>query len=168
MGNLASARQQLRAERKEAQLQVEMLDQAISVIESLTGSGAVRQANQPTRIISQASRRKITEWKWDYNHVGPHSALRYMTRWNPQLRGRQASTLPEWGKGHLPATLPGEQKLEKVSLSAWPWWVEPSRFSCRIECETPTGAPVSPAHKTVNRRLSLNEGDSTNKEINGS
>jgi hypothetical protein len=59
MGNLSSALQQLRAERKQAQSHVEKLDQAISVIESLNGSGTFRQAVQPTRIISQASRRKM-------------------------------------------------------------------------------------------------------------
>jgi hypothetical protein len=48
MGNLSSALQQLRAERKQAQSHVEKLDTAISVIESLNGSGRVRQANQPT------------------------------------------------------------------------------------------------------------------------
>lgn len=61
MGNLAGALQQLRAERKQVQLQVEKLDQAISVIESLNGFGTVQQANQPTRIISQASRRKMAQ-----------------------------------------------------------------------------------------------------------
>jgi hypothetical protein len=59
MGNLSSALQQLRAERKQTQARVESIDQAISVIESLNGSGTVPQANQPTRIISQASRRKM-------------------------------------------------------------------------------------------------------------
>jgi hypothetical protein len=59
MGNLGSALQQLRAERKQAQLHVEKLDQAISVIESLNGSGTFGQTNQPTRIISAASRRKM-------------------------------------------------------------------------------------------------------------
>jgi hypothetical protein len=59
MGNLSGALQQLRAERKQAQLHVEKLDQAISVIESLNGSGTFGQANQPTRIISAASRRKM-------------------------------------------------------------------------------------------------------------
>ena len=59
MGNLNNALQELRAERKQAQLQVEKLDQAISVIESLNGLGTLRQANQPSRIISKASRRKI-------------------------------------------------------------------------------------------------------------
>lgn len=61
MGNLSSALQQLRTERKQAQSRVEKLDQAISVIESLNGSGTVRQANQPTRVISQASRRKMAQ-----------------------------------------------------------------------------------------------------------
>jgi hypothetical protein len=61
MGNLTNALQQLRAERREAQLQVEKLDQAISVIESLNGSGTFGKANQPTRVISAASRRKMAQ-----------------------------------------------------------------------------------------------------------
>ena len=59
MGNLSSALQQLRVERNQAQARVESIEQAISVIESLNGSGAVPQANQPSRIISAASRRKM-------------------------------------------------------------------------------------------------------------
>ena len=59
MGNLSSALQQLRVERKQAQARVESIDQAISVIESLNGSGTFGQTNQPTRIISAASRRKM-------------------------------------------------------------------------------------------------------------
>ena len=59
MGTLSNALQQLRQERKQKQSQVEKLDQAISVIESLNGAGAVRQAIQPTRVISAASRRKM-------------------------------------------------------------------------------------------------------------
>jgi hypothetical protein len=59
MGNLSSALQQLRAERKRAQSHVEKLDQAITVIESLNGSGTFGQTNQPTRIISKASRLKM-------------------------------------------------------------------------------------------------------------
>jgi hypothetical protein len=56
MGNLSGALQQLRAERKQAQSHVETLDQAISVIESLNGTGT---ASQPSRVISAASRRKM-------------------------------------------------------------------------------------------------------------
>jgi hypothetical protein len=59
MGNLTSALQQLREERKQAQSHLEKLDQAISVIESLNGPRMVQQANQPTRVISAASRRRM-------------------------------------------------------------------------------------------------------------
>ena len=59
MGNLDNALQQLREERKQAQLRVEKLYQAISVIESLNGSGASRKGTRPTRIVSAASRRKM-------------------------------------------------------------------------------------------------------------
>jgi hypothetical protein len=52
MGNLGNALQQLRDERKQMQSQVEKLDRAISVIESLNGSVTTRNANQPNRIIS--------------------------------------------------------------------------------------------------------------------
>ena len=57
MGNLTSALQQLRAERKQAQSRVEKLDQAISVIESLNGSGTFGQS-KPT----------------DANHIGSFTA----------------------------------------------------------------------------------------------
>ncbi len=61
MASLTSALQELRAERSRAQLHVEKLDQAISVIESLNGSGTSRKTNQPKRIISAASRRKMAQ-----------------------------------------------------------------------------------------------------------
>src|SRR5208282_4121754 len=59
MSNLTNALQELRAERRLAQLQVEKLNQAISVIESLNGNGSAGKAVQPKRIISAASRRKM-------------------------------------------------------------------------------------------------------------
>jgi hypothetical protein len=55
MGNLANALQQLRAERREAQSHVEKLDQAISLLASLNGSGPSRQVNQPTGIASASA-----------------------------------------------------------------------------------------------------------------
>ena len=61
MANLENALQQLRAERRESQLHVQKLDQAISVIESLNGSGTSPDTNQPKRIISAASRRKMAQ-----------------------------------------------------------------------------------------------------------
>jgi hypothetical protein len=59
MASLTNALQQLRAERQLAQLHVEKLDQAISVIESLNGSRSSRSVSQPTRVVSAASRRKM-------------------------------------------------------------------------------------------------------------
>jgi len=61
MASLTSALQELRAERSRAQLHVQKLDQAISVIESLNGSGTSRKTTQPKRIISAASRRKMAQ-----------------------------------------------------------------------------------------------------------
>jgi hypothetical protein len=61
MGNLSNALQELRAERKQVQLQVEKLDQVISVIESLNGSARPQNANKPNRTISAASRRKMAQ-----------------------------------------------------------------------------------------------------------
>ena len=61
MANLENALQQLRAERQKAQLHVEKLDQAISVIASLNGSATSRNTSPAKRIISAASRRKMAQ-----------------------------------------------------------------------------------------------------------
>ena len=61
MANLSNALQELRAERTRAQSQVEKLDQAISVIESLNGTGTSGKTNHPARVISAASRRKMAQ-----------------------------------------------------------------------------------------------------------
>lgn len=68
MGNLTDALLQLREERKEMQVQVEKLDQAISILVSLNGEATVQTANEPTRIISAVSRRKMAraqKTRWD-------------------------------------------------------------------------------------------------------
>jgi hypothetical protein len=62
MASLENALQQLRAERREAQLHVEKLDQAITVIESLNGSGTPRSTTGSApvkRTMSASARRKI-------------------------------------------------------------------------------------------------------------
>jgi hypothetical protein len=59
MANLENTLLQLRAEHSRAQLELEKLGQAISAIELLNGSGASRTTNQPKRVISAASRRKM-------------------------------------------------------------------------------------------------------------
>jgi hypothetical protein len=77
MANLENALQQLRAERRQAQLHVEKLDQAISVIESLDGLGTSPSTNQPKRLISAASRRKMAlaqKARWAAARKGPKSA----------------------------------------------------------------------------------------------
>jgi hypothetical protein len=76
MANLDTALQQLRTERRHAQLQVEKLDQAISVIESLNGSGASRKSARPTRIVSAASRRRMAaaqKARWAKSRKPPQS-----------------------------------------------------------------------------------------------
>src|SRR6202041_2236856 len=93
MANLENALQQLRAEQREAQLHVEKLGQAISVIESLHGSGSSHQTSQPKRILSAASRRKM--------------ALAQKARWARAGKGSHPvsqATGPTIGKGH---TMPG-------------------------------------------------------------
>ena len=77
MANLENALQELRTERKQAQLHVEKLDQAISVIESLNGSGTSPDTSQPKRIISAASRRKMAlaqKARWARAGKGSHPA----------------------------------------------------------------------------------------------
>ncbi len=61
MSNLENALLELREKRRDAQLEIEKLDQIISGIESLDGKGAAvpNKAIQPKRIISAASRRKM-------------------------------------------------------------------------------------------------------------
>jgi hypothetical protein len=61
MPNLENALKQLREERSRAQIHVEKLDQAISVIESLNGSEVSRKSSRPTRIVSAASRRRMAQ-----------------------------------------------------------------------------------------------------------
>lgn len=62
MTNLSAALQQLREERKQAQVQIEKLDQAISVIEGLAGSSNSRKATTKAagRSLSPAARRRIS------------------------------------------------------------------------------------------------------------
>ncbi|MGB7853192.1 MAG: hypothetical protein WCF73_20160 [Candidatus Sulfotelmatobacter sp.] len=77
MASLTDALQQLRAERRESQSHVEKLDQAISVIESLNGSGTSRNGNQPRRVLSAASRRKMAAGqraRWAAVRKGPKPA----------------------------------------------------------------------------------------------
>ena len=62
MADLHNALQQLRNERTQAQLQVEKLDSAISVLEGLLGrnsSAPLRRGIRRVRIVSAAARRRM-------------------------------------------------------------------------------------------------------------
>jgi hypothetical protein len=63
MSNLNSALQQLRDERKQAQAQVEKLDQAILVIEGLSGRTSARRtiSRRAGRTLSPAARKRISD-----------------------------------------------------------------------------------------------------------
>jgi hypothetical protein len=59
MSNLDNAVRELREKRSRAQVEIEKLDQIISGIESLNGTGVSHTLTRRTRIISAASRRKM-------------------------------------------------------------------------------------------------------------
>jgi hypothetical protein len=98
MSGLTNALQELRAERTRAQAQVVKLDRAISVMESLNGSGTSSDATssetsdtatQPKRIISAASRRKM--------------ALGQKARWAKAKNGAQPGTVEKKTAASAPA-----------------------------------------------------------------
>src|SRR5215469_13079767 len=80
MASLDNVVQQLREECNQAQLQVEKLQKAISVIEGLEGRsdrGAVNGARRPKRTLSAAARRRIAEAqraRWAKLRKPPQSA----------------------------------------------------------------------------------------------
>jgi hypothetical protein len=61
MANLDNALQELRGERNGTQLRLEKLDQVISAIESLNGTGVSSKSGRLTRIVPAASRRKMAQ-----------------------------------------------------------------------------------------------------------
>jgi len=109
MANLTSALQQLRAEQREAQLHVEKLGRAISVIESLNGSGTSRNGNQPTRIISASSRRKMAQ---------AQRARWAMIRKGPQPTAGAAKTT---GSTHVKRTISaaGRKRIAAAQRARW-------------------------------------------------
>jgi hypothetical protein len=108
MSNLNGALQELRAERSRAQSQVEKLDQAISVIESLDDrrpSGT----NQPTRVISAASRRKM--------------ALAQQARWAKARNGAKPAGTTKSAATATPAkrtmSAAGRKKIAAAQRARW-------------------------------------------------
>jgi len=96
-------------------------------IESFNGKFRDECLNENWFLNLEDARRKIAEWKWDYNHVRPHSALGYMTPMEFAAWWQAGFYMAGVGQGTsnagplphtpIPATLRGEQKPEKVSLS---------------------------------------------------
>jgi hypothetical protein len=105
MANLNTALQQLRAERKQAQLQVEKFDQAISVIESLNGSGAVRKATRPTRTVSAASRRRM--------------ARAQKARWAKLRKPQPSGTAGSAGAPQKHLSLVARRKIAAAQRARW-------------------------------------------------
>jgi len=92
MSNLNSALQQLRDERKQAQAQVEKLDQAITVIEGLSGrtNARVTSGRRSGRSLSAAARKRISDAQ--------------RARW--ALRKKQAGTASSSGPRAVPNRKP--------------------------------------------------------------
>ena len=105
MANLDNALQQLRAERKQAQLQVEKFDQAIAVIESLNGSGAVRTSTRPTRTVSAASRRRM--------------ARAQKARWAKLRKPQQSVTAESAGAPQKHLSLVARRKIAAAQRARW-------------------------------------------------
>ena len=96
-------------------------------IESFNGKFRDECLNENWFLHREDARRKIAEWKRDYNHVRPHSALGYRTPMEFAASWQAGFYIAGVGQGTsnagplphtpIPATLRGEQKPEKVSLS---------------------------------------------------
>ena len=96
-------------------------------IESFNGKFRDECLNENWFLDLADARRKIAEWKRDYNYVRPHSALGYLTpmefaaAWKEGFysagAGEVASNAGPFPRTPIPATLRGEQNTEKVSLS---------------------------------------------------
>jgi len=96
MTNLSNALEQLRAERGKAQAQVEKLEQAISVIESLNGSVG-------SRSVSAAARRRMS--------------LAQKARWakarKPQSANGSATTVRK------PLSIAARRKIASAQRARW-------------------------------------------------
>ena len=122
MANLDNAIQQLRQERKHAQLQIEKLDSAISVLEGLTGSSSAtstRNGSQPKRRVSAAARRRMAraqKARWAKSRKGSPSlraekadgALRVKRTLSPAARRKiAAAQRARWAQVRDPAAEKG-------------------------------------------------------------
>jgi hypothetical protein len=111
MSNLENALKELREKRSKAHTEIEKLDQIISGIESLNGTGVSQRPSQPIRIISAQSRRKMAaaqkaRWANVRKQSQPAAAVAKATGATPVKRvisaaGRKriaAATRARWAK----------------------------------------------------------------------
>jgi hypothetical protein len=96
MSNLENALKELREKRSRARVEIEKLDQIISGIESLNGTGVLQQPSQPSRVISAASRRKMAlaqkaRWASVRKQSQPAAAIAKATGATPTKRTMSAA-----------------------------------------------------------------------------
>jgi hypothetical protein len=96
MSNLDNALKELREKRSRARVEIEKLDQIISGIESLNGTGVLQQPSQPSRVISAASRRKMAlaqkaRWASVRKQSQPAAAVAKATGATPTKRTMSAA-----------------------------------------------------------------------------
>jgi phage major head subunit gpT-like protein len=103
MPNLGNALQQLREEHIRAQLRVGKLDQAISMIESLNGTGTSRRSSRPTRIVSAVSRRKMAQAQ--------------LARWERMRARNVVSIASKRGKSTISAA--GKKRIAAAQRRRW-------------------------------------------------
>jgi hypothetical protein len=97
MSNLENALQELREKRSEARIEIEKLDQIISGIESLNGTGVLQKSTQSSRVISAASRRKMAlaqkaRWASVRKQSQPAAAVANATSSAPAKRTMSAAS----------------------------------------------------------------------------
>src|ERR1700719_2226877 len=96
MSNLENALKELREKRSRARMEIEKLDQIISGIESLNGTGVLHKPSQPTRVISAQSRRTMAaaqkaRWASVRKQSQPAAAVAKATGATPAKRTMSAS-----------------------------------------------------------------------------
>ncbi|HZQ17808.1 MAG TPA: hypothetical protein VFA90_03725 [Terriglobales bacterium] len=109
MSNLNSALQQLRDERKQAQVQLEKLDQAIAVIEGLSGGSATSRSvgRRGGRTLSAEARRRISEAQ--------------RARWAARKKqsGSTASAGPRAVPNRKPLSAAARRKIAAAQKARW-------------------------------------------------
>jgi hypothetical protein len=111
MANLDNAIQQLRQDRKQAQLQLEKLDSAIVVLEGLTGRSSATASSdgaRPKRVVSAVARRRMAraqKARWAKLRKGSH----------PARAGKPASV----ARGKRTLSIAARRKIAAAQRARW-------------------------------------------------